>query len=225
MSLRQAALLTARYAYLVAGFFVLALGIQVTVQAGLGVSPWDVFHLGVGAHTGLTLGQVSEAAGLVIIALAWPLGVRPRLATVLNMILVGVFIDWIARWGFVPQPHSQLAALIQVVAGHLLLGFGSGFYISADLGAGPRDSLMLALTRRTGRSVALMRTLLEGLILGFGWLLGGPVGWGTLIGVVLVGPATHGALELFGWLGRLPGLGLVIRTGYAVARPAGEDAV
>lgn len=224
MSLRQITLMTARYAYMIAGFFVLAAGVQTTVQAGLGVSPWDVFHLGVAGRTGLTLGQVSELVGLIIVAVTWPLGVRPRLATILNMVLIGVFIDWLARLGIVPQPQSFLAALVQVTAGYLLLGAGTGFYLSAGLGAGPRDSLMLVLTRRTHRTVALVRTIMEGSVLGVGWLLGGPVGWGTVIGVLLVGPATHGALEAFGWLSRLPGLRLVIRTGYAVARPAGEDA-
>ena len=217
MKLRQGAVWVLRYLYLIAGFAILALGIQTTVQAGLGVSPWDVFHLGVSGRTGLTLGQVSEAVGLVIVALAWPLGVRPRFATLLNMTLVGVFIDLFARSGMLPTPRSTLAALVQVAAGYALLGFGSGFYISADLGAGPRDSMMLALTRRTGKSVAAVRTAIEGTALLAGWLLGGPVGWGTVLGVVLVGAATHAALELFVRLGRFRGLGLVIRLGPGAA--------
>lgn len=215
--LRQASLQVLRHLYLVLGFAVLALGIQTTVQAGLGVSPWDVLHLGISGRTGLTLGQVSEVVGLVIVVVAWPLGVRPRLATLLNMILIGVFIDLIARTGWVPIPRSMPGAFIQVAVGYLLLGLGSGLYISADLGAGPRDSMMLALTRRTGKSVAVVRTVIEGAALLSGWLLGGPVGWGTVIGVFLVGPATHAALELFGRLSRLPGLRLVIRIGPGAA--------
>jgi uncharacterized membrane protein YczE len=150
---------TGRLAVLIAGLFCFALGIVLTLHSRTGLGPWDVFHQGLANRTGLSFGGASIGVGFGILLLAWALGVRPGVATVLNMILVGAFIDLILWRGFVPdfagRPWPLRVAVD--VAGVAVVGIGSAFYIKANLGAGPRDGLMLGLARRAGGRVAPVR--------------------------------------------------------------------
>jgi uncharacterized membrane protein YczE len=186
-----------RVALLVLGLAVFALGISCNFKAGIGLGPWDCFHYAVSLHLPITQGQASEATGLVIVLLSLGMGVRPGVGTIANMILIGLFFD-----GFnslLPDLHSVDVPwrIALFVLGVCIIGLGSGLYIKANLGAGPRDSLMLALTRRTGRRVAVVRGAVELSALGFGVLLGGPIGLGTLIQAFGVGPAVEAGLRLF----------------------------
>ncbi|HUS15192.1 MAG TPA: membrane protein [Chloroflexia bacterium] len=180
-----------RVALLVFGLWVFALGVACTYRAHLGLSPWECFHQGVNIHTGMSYGTASILTGAVIVGLSFLLGVRPGLGTILNMVGIGSFLDW--WYAIVPDlEHAGFAwQLVMVVVGLLILGIGSGLYIKADLGAGPRDSLMLALTRRTGARVSVIRAVVELTALGLGFLLGGLVGLGTVIHALGVGPAVE----------------------------------
>ncbi|HEX5502119.1 MAG TPA: membrane protein [Thermomicrobiales bacterium] len=191
--------LATRYAILVAGLFCFALGLVLTLKAALGLGPWDVFHWGLKRHTGLTFGQANIIVSLVVLLVAWALGQRPRVGTVLNMLLVGTFVDLIVRSGVIPsvEHHAWPLRLAVDLAGVAVVGLGTAFYIKGDLGAGPRDGLMLVLTRRSGRPIALVRGSIELSVLVVGFFLGGTAGPGTLVFALGIGPAVAGAFKLF----------------------------
>jgi len=186
-----------RMVMLVAGLFAFALGIVCNYKAAIGLGPWDCLHLGLSLRLPITPGQASEATGALIILCSWAFGVRPGVGTICNMLLIGPFFDVLNNG----LPSMAAAAWPWRIALQLLgiaiVGFGSGLYIRANLGAGPRDSLMLALTRRTGQRVAVVRGAVEVSVLGLGFLLGGPVGLGTLIYLVAIGPAVEAGFRLF----------------------------
>ncbi len=188
-----------RLVVLVAGLYCFAFGIMLTLKSDLGLGPWHVFHQGVSRHTGLSFGIASIVVGFGVLLLSWLLGVRPGVGTVSNMVLVGVFIDLIEWGGLLPSfaGHPRPVRLAVNVLGVAVVGFGSALYIKASLGAGPRDSLMLALARRLRGRVALVRGALELAVLVAGYLLGGTAGLGTLVFAFGIGPAVAVAFRLF----------------------------
>jgi uncharacterized membrane protein YczE len=182
-----------RLASLVFGLFLFAAGIVALLESKLGLSPWDVLNQGLAKHSPLTFGLANVAVGLVVLGVAWALGAPPGLGTVANAVLIGLFIDGMTR---VPAIESVAdtglavrAALLP--AGIAAMGVGSAFYIGAAYGAGPRDSLMLVLARRTGRRIGLVRTGLEAAAVVAGFALGGTVGIGTLAFALLIGPSVE----------------------------------
>jgi uncharacterized membrane protein YczE len=182
---------------LFAGLLLFALGSACTWKAHIGLGPWECFHLGLSLHAPITQGQASILTGAGVIGLSLFLGVRPGVATICNMIFVGLFFD---AWNTILPDLGGADLLSRValdVAGVLIIGIGSGLYIRAKLGAGPRDSLMLALARRSGGRIAVVRGAVELSALAFGFLLGGPVGAGTLIHALGVGPAVEIGFRLF----------------------------
>jgi len=191
--------LTWRMAILIGGLLCFACGIVLTLKAGVGLGSWDVFHQGLARQTGLTIGQANTIVGAVVLFLAWALGARPGIATVLNMLLIGVFVDLFLRLGIVPDfaPASlPLRVLIDVI-GVAVVALGTACYIKANLGAGPRDGLMLALTRRIGWRVSVIRAAIELSVVALGFLLGGTAGIGTLIFAFGIGPMIGVTFRLF----------------------------
>ncbi len=178
---------TLRYLTLFLGLFIVAGGIVFTINANLGVNPWDVLHIGIATQTGLTVGRVIQGIGLLLVAISYFFGVKIYVGTVLNMIFLGLFVDLIIAWGYVPQPELLWQRIILYISGVIVFGFGVAIYISANLGAGPRDSLMLALTRATKIRVGTIRTLMEITAATIGFFLGGPLGIGTVIFALTVG--------------------------------------
>jgi uncharacterized protein len=183
---------------LLAGLWLFAAGVVLGLQSGLGVSPWDVLHDGIRQATPLSFGAATVLVGLILVVVALALGVQVGPGTLVNMVAIGAFADALLASGFA----SDLAArplpvrLAAVLAGVGLVALGSALYIGAGLGSGPRDSLMLALAARTGLSVGLIRGLLEGSVLGVGWLLGGVVGVGTVLFALGIGPAVQLAFRV-----------------------------
>jgi uncharacterized protein len=176
----------ARLARLLAGLWLFGTGEALVVNADLGNSPWTVFAQGLSVQTPLSLGTATIATSFAIL-LAWiPLRVRPGLGTVLNAVLIGVAID--ATLGYL-GPVPLAGRIAELAGGIALVGAGSGLYLNAALGPGPRDGLMTGLHGRTGRPIALLRAGLECSALVAGALLGGTVGVGTLAFALLVGPA------------------------------------
>lgn len=163
------------------GLFLFALGIVMTVNANLGVSPWDVFHQGLSKTFGITLGRANIITGLFIIGLDVALGQTIGWATIMNMLLIGTFIDILMINNLVPVFDSFIPSLIMLLLGVLIEGYGCYIYISGGMGAGPRDGLMVVLTRRTGKSVRLIKSVIEIIVVTVGILLGGKFGIGTLI--------------------------------------------
>jgi uncharacterized protein len=162
------------------GLIIMSFGISMMIRADLGSAPWDVLHIGLTMQLGLTVGSWSIIMGFIIIGLTSLLTKKwPQFGAFINMVLVGVFID-IFLW-ILPSPEGFLLKLAMLVIGIIVIGYGIGLYIAPRLGAGPRDSLMLALTMRTGWKVQWVRSSMEVIVLSFGWLLGGPVFIGTLL--------------------------------------------
>jgi len=222
--------IAAQYAWLFAGFVLLALGVDMLRIAHLGLPPWNVLDHGVAVRTGLSFGWASVLVGLVMMLISAALGEPPRLGTVLNMTLVGLLTDAIPAWGWLPDPDAVSPGapmglrLAYGLGGVLVLGVGVGWYITANLGAGPRDSLMLALTRRSGKSVGTVRTALELAALALGWALGGEVGTGTLLTAVTLGWVVQGSLWIFHRLPFSFGLDGGPRSGPAAPRAGAEPA-
>jgi uncharacterized membrane protein YczE len=173
---------------LLVGLVLCGLGIASMVAADLGLGPWDVLHQGLSRLSGIPIGMVGILVGLVVLGLWAPLRERPGLGTVLNVIVIGVVIDLALL--VLDTPDGVSARWAMMLAGPVLFAIGSGFYIGAGLGPGPRDGVMTGLARR-GVPVGVARTLLEITVLVGGWLLGGTVGAGTLAFALGIGPLVH----------------------------------
>lgn len=188
----------ARFAWLLTGLFVFAVSIVCLYEAKLGLSPWDALNQGISKHTPLSFGTANIAVGCCVLLVAVLLGARIGVGTVSNAVLVGAFVDVLLRIGWVDRlDGSPLAVRIgMLVAGIAVMGFATGLYVGAGFGAGPRDSLMLALVRRTGRRVGVVRGCLEASATLAGFLLGGKIGVGTLLFVLAIGPAVEGSFAL-----------------------------
>lgn len=181
-----------RLVVLFAGLILCGVAIALTVQADLGLGPWDVFHQGVSELTGIPIGTVVVLTGAVVL-LAWiPLHQRPGIGTIANVLVIGITTDLVLLW--LPEPDALGVRIAFMLAGVLLFGPGSGLYIGAGLGPGPRDGLMTGLAAH-GPSIRVVRTGIELTALGAGLLLGGTVGVGTILFAVTIGPNVQFWLE------------------------------
>jgi uncharacterized membrane protein YczE len=183
---------------LLAGLWLFAAGVVLGLRSGLGVSPWDVLHDGLGDVSPLSFGTATIVVGVLLVLVTRLAGVRPGPGTVTNMVAIGLFADATLATGIAADLDAgwlplRLAA---VVAGVGLVAVGSALYLGAGLGAGPRDSLMLAVSARTGLRVGLVRTLIEASALAVGWALGGAAGIGTVLYAFGIGPALELAIRL-----------------------------
>lgn len=185
----------ARSAQLVLGLFVFGLSVVLMIRAELGLGPWDAFHVGLSQLTGISVGMVMNAVGLVIVVGALAIRVRPGPGTIANMILIGIFADLLLP--HLPTATGTILPWIYLLGGIALCGLATGLYIGAGYGAGPRDGLMVGLAERTGWSIRLVRTLIEVSVLGLGWVMGGKIGIGTVVFTLSVGPAAQWGLALF----------------------------
>jgi len=179
---------------LVVGIVVLAAGIASLLQARLGVDAWDVLHQGLARLTGLSVGTVIVLVGLVVLVAWIPIGQPFGLGTLLNAIAVGFLVD--LGLAVLPAPAALLWRVPMMLAGILLAALGTGLYIGAGLGPGPRDGLMTGIAAR-GHPLWAVRTALELSALAAGWALGGDVGVGTVLFALSIGPLTHWFLARF----------------------------
>lgn len=162
------------------GLMTMSLGITLTIKGNaLGTSPWDVLHIGLFKQFGLTIGTWSILTGLfIVVTTSIYLKRFPKLATILNMLCIGTFID-IFNW-MLPNTEVFGWAIVYFIAGFFVLSIGCAMYIAASLGEGPRDTVMMIIASK-GYSVKTGRMVMEVFAAGAGWLLGGPVGVGTVI--------------------------------------------
>lgn len=187
---------------LLIGLFGYAVAVALMIQSQLGLGPWDAFHVGVQNLTGIPVGQASIYVGMLLLLGTWFIGVRPGLGTIGNMILIGVFLDLLLP--VLPLAHGWAIGLAYFIPGLLICGLSTGFYIGAGLGKGPRDGLMVGLSQGTGWPVRRVRTLIELVVLVFGWLMGGPIGLGTLLFALGIGPAAQWGMRVCGVLDQSP---------------------
>jgi uncharacterized membrane protein YczE len=179
--------LLSRWAKLLTGLAFIGFSIAFMKHANLGLGPWDVLNDSLAGLTGVQLGTVSIVVGAIVLLLWIPMREKPGVALIPSILLIGVFTN--VGMAFVESANSALLRSAWLITGILLASFGSALYLGSQLGAGPRDGLMLGLSRKTGWSVGRTRTALEALVLVVGWILGGAVGIGTVISGLTIGPA------------------------------------
>lgn len=171
---------------LIGGLILFGVGTVFTISTNLGFSPWQVFHKGLSNVTGLTLGQASISVGFIIIIINAIFKENMGLGTVLDMLMVGLVVDFVTTLGIIPIIDG-LWGIVMIVIGLFIIAVGSYLYMSSRFGAGPRDGLMVTLTRLTKLPVGIIRGGIELAAVFFGWLMGGPVGIGTIISVLAIG--------------------------------------
>lgn len=172
----------------------MSLGIAMVIEADLGSAPWDVLHIGLTEKVGLSVGSWTVILGFLLLLIAAIIQKElPKLGAWLNMLFVGVFVDIFLF--ILDTPTTLFFQMVMLIIGIVVMGFGIGVYISPRCGAGPRDSVMLAVTEKTNLSVATVRAIMEISVLIIGWLLGGPVFIGTVIYSVTIGHISGAAIK------------------------------
>ena len=156
------------------------------ITANQGVSPWTVLAQGISFQTNLSIGITTFIISLIVLILWYPLKQKPGLGTILNIVLISIIID--LSTPILPYPKSFLFQIIQSIVAVFIVGLGSGFYLTANLGPGPRDGLMTGLQNLTNQPIALIRTIIEVSAVCVGVYLGGVVGIGTLLFAFGIGP-------------------------------------
>ena len=172
--------------YLVLGLILFAIGETLLITANQGVSPWTVLAQGISFQSNLSIGVTTFIVSIFVLLLWYPLSQKPGLGTILNIILISIVIDLTIP--ILPYPKSFLLQIIQSLIAVFVVGLGSGFYLTANLGPGPRDGLMTGLQNLTNQPIALIRTIIEVSAVGVGFYLGGIVGIGTLLFAFGIGP-------------------------------------
>lgn len=186
-----------KYIKLFLGFFVCSLGIVIIIRSNLGFSPWDVLHQGISKVGNITIGQASILVGILVITLDLFLGEQIGSGTVFNIIFIGTFMDLILFSKLIPLSHTPLLGVPMMFMGLFVLGVGCYLYISTGLGCGPRDALMVALTKKTNFSVMFIRSSIEVTVLVIGYFLGGYAGVGTVITAVFTGTFIQYVFKMF----------------------------
>ena len=172
--------------YLIFGLILFGLGETLLITASIGVSPWFVLHQGLSIKTGYSIGVTTFIVSIIVLFFWIPLKQKPGIGTILNTILISIVID--VSLPHLPYPKELVFQLLQVIIGVLIVGFGSGFYLIANLGPGSRDGLMTGIQKKTNLSFSLVRTSIELSAVVSGWYLGGIVGIGTVIYALGIGP-------------------------------------
>ena len=172
------------------GLFIFSIGVYLTIQADIGLAPWDCLSMGISGRVGYSYGIVHTAISILILLIDVLLKEKIGYGTILDALLVGNYVDLIDRIVTLPKFENLLINILLVVIGLLIMGYGQYFYMDAAQGCGPRDSLLVALGKRFPRTpIGVVQTVMVGIALLIGWLLGGPVGIGTVISVFVLGTA------------------------------------
>ena len=183
----------------ITGLAFFGFGITLFLRANLGLAPWDIFHKGLSEKFDISIGLVIEGVGLLLLLLWIPLRQRPGVGTILNAIEIGLVVN--LTQPIIGEPDQLIIRVMMVIAGVIVIGLGSALYIGAGLGSGPRDGLMLGLSKRSiaGRqiSIRVARTVVEISVMVAGLFLGGSIGIGTLIFMFGIGPLVQLILPRF----------------------------
>ena len=175
------------------GLMLFGLGEGLLIVSFTGASPWSVLAQGLSLNVNLSIGILTFLISVTVLIFWIPLGQKPGIATILNALIIAIMIDLCIK--FVPTPSNYINQLILAVISVITVGIGGGIYLVANLGAGPRDGLMVGLQKKTNLPIALVRATLEITVVSIGWYLGGTVGIGTLLFAFGIGPCV--ALGLY----------------------------
>ena len=181
------------FLYLCLGLALFGLGEGLLIVSFTGASPWSVLAQGISLNVNLSIGTITLFISLVVLIFWLPLKQKPGIGTILNALIIAMMIDICIK--FVPTPENYISQLILAIVAVFTVGFGGGIYLVANLGAGPRDGLMVGLQKKTNMPIAAVRAFLEISVVTVGWYLGGTVGLGTLLFAFGIGTAV--ALGLF----------------------------
>ena len=176
------------------GLVLFGLGEGLLIVSFTGASPWSVLAQGLSLNVNLSIGMLTFLISVTVLILWIPLGQKPGMATILNAIIIAIMIDFCIK--YVPTPSNYFNQLILAVISVITVGIGGGIYLVANLGAGPRDGLMVGLQKLTNFPIAAVRATLEILVVSVGWYLGGTVGIGTLLFAFGIGPCVAFGLYL-----------------------------
>ncbi|MEH6945037.1 YczE/YyaS/YitT family protein [Bacillus sp. JJ722] len=179
------------------GLFLFALGSVSVMNSNLGYGPWELFQAGLTNLLPMTIGEATVFVSVIIVVIILILKETIGVGTLANMAFIGIFMDVILSAGLIPFGAGIFSGLCLLIVGLFTTAFGSYFYISSGFGAGPRDSLMVAIRRRTGLSIGVSRSILECSAATAGWLLGGPLGIGTVLTAILLGFCVQLVFRLF----------------------------
>ncbi len=179
--------------FLCFGLTLFGLGEGLLIVSMTGASPWSVLAQGISLKVNLSIGTITLFVSIVVLLLWFPLNQKPGIGTILNALIIALMIDICIK--FVPTPQNYIYQLTLAIVAVLTVGIGGGIYLVANLGAGPRDGLMVGLQKKTNLPIAFVRASLEISVVLIGWYLGGTVGVGTLLFAFGIGPAV--ALGLF----------------------------
>lgn len=186
-----------RLPQLFAGLWLYGASMAMQIRATLGLDPWDVLHEGLTRRTGLSFGLITAITG-VLVLLAWiPLRQKPGVGTIANVVLIAVSVD--VTLAIIPEPQGLLPRIVLLTLGIVLNAVAFAAYVGSRLGPGPRDGMVTGFCRRTGLSLRVVRTVVELLVLGTGWLLGGTVGIGTILYALGIGPLSQLFLPMLTW--------------------------
>lgn len=179
------------------GLFFYSCGVYLTVQANIGIAPWECLSMGIAPLVGVSFGIVHMISGIIILLIDLLLKEKIGFGTILDALLVGNYVDWIGYFEPVPVSESLPLSIIMVILGLFVMGYGQYFYMSAGQSCGPRDSLLIALGKRFPHTpIGVVQSVLIGVVLLIGWRLGGPVGIGTVISVFGAGTALQTVCRL-----------------------------
>ncbi len=181
---------------LIIGLIVFGAGDAVLIAAGIGNTPWTVLAEGIAINLGWTIGKATFLVSVLVLIFWIPLREKPGIGTILNAILIAATIEVLLP--ILPTPESFSLALAQVILGVVMIGIGSGLYLTANLGPGPRDGTMTGLTKVTGISIGRVRGFIEISVLLVGWALGGTFWVGTIVFAILIGPCVAICLNVAG---------------------------
>jgi len=181
---------------LVFGLFLFGLGESLLITSGAGVGPYTVLAQGISNLTGWSIGLSTFVISIFVLLMWIPLKQKPGMGTILNAFIIALTIEFSVY--YLPYPETYPMQILQVVAGVLIIGIGSGFYLIANLGAGPRDGLMIGLQKKTNLPIYSIRTIIEVSVVIVGWLMGGVVGLGTAIFAFGIGPSVALGLSMVG---------------------------
>lgn len=179
------------------GIILYALGVVITIEARIGFSPWEVFHAGLANVLNLQIGTISIGVGLILITITTIFGEKIGMATVLNIIFVGLTVNLILNAEIIPTSKRFSFSIIQMTVGLFIMVFATYLYLSTGLGAGPRDAFMVLINRKTGIKVGIVRSLIEITVTILGALMGGLFGWGTIMAAVIIGIALQTVFRIF----------------------------
>ena len=174
--------------FLCLGLTLFGLGEGLLIVSFAGASPWSVLAQGIALNVDFSIGTITIFVSIMVFYCLWvPLKQKPGIGTILNAIIIGLMIDVCIK--FVPTPEKYISQILLSFIAVLTVGLGGGIYLVANLGAGPRDGLMVGLQKRTNLPIAAVRGFLEITVMSIGWYLGGTVGVGTLLFAFGIGPA------------------------------------